>query len=205
MLELQIQDILNSDIWFSSQWYISFRNHLQMKLASDVVKCCKLQEPLTTVVRADISGFRADQNDRVRGRSCEVLDAHASALDTMSTQVWVEQVTSSYRKYIGVCALPGLTRASAIGSIGCSFNGGGGRNGAYQQELQTDPSRCRWHPESTSVVCYTAMRASGHSSDTEDSGHWGCFVSCKLRIPFFDRDILQYKICKTMCDLLAEP
>lgn len=113
---------------------------LQMKLASDVVKCCKLQEPLTTVVRADISGFRADQNDRVMGRSCEVLDAHASALDTMSTQVWVEQVTSSYRSYIGVCALPGrLTRASAIGSIGCSFNGGGGRNDAYQQKLQTDP------------------------------------------------------------------
>ncbi|CAL1128813.1 unnamed protein product [Cladocopium goreaui] len=45
------------------------------------------KEPLTTVVRADISGFRADQNDWVMGRSCEVLDAHASALDTMSTQV----------------------------------------------------------------------------------------------------------------------
>ena len=38
-----------------------------------------------------------------------------------------------------VLCLSTLTRASAIGSIGCSFNGGGGRNDAYQQKLQTDP------------------------------------------------------------------
>ena len=74
-------------VHFCKIWLPQIVPVLQMKLASDVVKCCKLQEPLTTVVRADISGFRADQNDGVMGRSCEVLDAHASALDTMSTQV----------------------------------------------------------------------------------------------------------------------